>query len=122
MNKAYQEWRNGRSEWDVFDDSGNLIATVANESELPTVATVGGESFVRCECHRADEPRFLVRDGSGRGWCAETLYTSFTVEEREYREDEDDEFGQTFGEWMDSSSAGDEFDNSDSMFTVIRIN
>lgn len=68
------------------------------------------------------EPRFLVRDWSGRGWCAETLYTSFTAEEREYREDEDDEYAQAFGEWLDSSSAGDEFDNSDSMFTVIRIN
>jgi hypothetical protein len=77
----------------------------------------------------SEEPRFLVRDGSGRGWCVEKLYTEFDSDDRAFISDtaaaDEEEYGhpaQTFGEWLDGSSAGDEFDNDDQMFTVIRIN
>jgi len=124
MNRAYQEWRNGRSEWDIFNERGELLQTVTNEDDLRLAAVIDSTAgeFVKCTVHRTEEPRFLVRDESGRGWATECLYTSFTADEREYREDEEDEHCQTFGEWLDTCDAGDEFDNSDSIFTVIRIN
>ena len=131
MNKAFQVWENGESFWEVFNEKRELLCKVKTEDELKTVATIDPTSgeFVKCECYRTEEPRFLVRDESGRGWCAERTYTSFDTEERAYREDGTDtdyagnevEF-PSFGEWLDNSEAGDEFDNSDSMFTVIRIN
>ena len=77
----------------------------------------------------SEEPRFLVRDNSGRGWVAERLYTEFTIDERSFISDtaaaDEEEYGeeaQTFGEWLDDSDAGDEYENDDQMFTVIRIN
>jgi hypothetical protein len=80
--------------------------------------------FIECP-----EPRFLVRDESGRGWCAEWRYTDISADEREYREEGYDtdyagnevEF-ESFGEWLDNSDAGDEFVNGDQNFTVTRIN
>ena len=122
MNKAIQEWRNGRSEWDVFNSRGERIATVFNEDELKTVATIDGAEFVRCECIRTDEPRFLVRDESGRGWAAEWHYTDFTADERGRTDDPDDEYRETLGEWLDRSTIGDEYDDSEDVRTIIRIN
>lgn len=113
MTAAIECWHNGTKWFELWID-GKLSHMVQTAEEA---TAAGATEFIA-----TPEPRFLVRDGSGRGWCAETLYTSFTAEEREYKEDEDDEYAQTFGEWLDSSDAGDEFDNSDSMLTVIRIN
>jgi hypothetical protein len=119
--KAVQVWQDGAEWWEVRDADGTHLATVGSRVE----ATVfGATTFVETE-----EPRFFVRDESGRGWCAEWRYTDITNEEREYREEGCDtdyagneiEF-QSFGEWLDSSDAGDTFDNSDSMYTVTRIN
>jgi hypothetical protein len=66
------------------------------------------------------EPRFLVRDESGRGWAATTLYSEFTTEERDHVEDEE-EPEDTFGDWLDNASVGDEYRNTDQNFTVIRV-
>ena len=122
MFKAIKTWHGGESWWTLVNsDDGSFSHMVATKEEaIEDGATV----FVETE-----EPRFLVRDESGRGWATEVAYTSFTEEDREYREEGTDtdnagneiEF-QSFGEWLDESDAGDEFDNSDSMFTVIRIN
>jgi hypothetical protein len=76
-----------------------------------------------------DQPRFLLRDNSGRGFAIELMLSEFTTEEREYREEGTDtdyagneiEF-QSFGDWLDNSDAGDEYENTDANFTVIRIN
>jgi hypothetical protein len=119
MGKAIQVWQDGAEWWEVRDTDGTYLATVDSREDA---AEHGATAFIE-----TPEPRFLVRDGSGRGWCAETLYTQFTAEERDYRDDSCDVDGneedtQTFGEWLDSSDAGDEFDNADQMFTVIRIN
>jgi hypothetical protein len=111
--KAFQVWVDGEGWWEIRD-GGTFVATVAEKSEA---AEYGAVEFVE-----TDEPRFLVRDRSGRGWCVETLYSSFDADERAHNEDEDDEYSQTFGEWLDSSSAGEEYDNSDTMQTIIRIN
>lgn len=113
MITATREWNDGRECWYVAN--GREWINTFNTREEAIAA--GAESFVE-----TDEPRFLVRDGSGRGWCVETLYSSFDADERAHTEDEDDEFCPTFGEWLDSSSAGDEYDNSDTMQTIIRIN
>jgi hypothetical protein len=113
MIYAVECWHNGAKWYELWIDK-KLSHMVATREEAERE---GATEFTTTE-----EPRFLVRDGSGRGWCAETLYTSFTADEREYREDEDNEYCKSFGEWLDDSSAGDEFDNSDQMFTVIRIN
>jgi len=120
MVKAIQVWRDGGEWWEVWNGADGRIVEIAATREEAT--EYGATVFVE-----TPEPRFLVRDGSGRGWCAERFYTSFDAEERDYREESYDSDGneeetQTFGEWLDSSDAGDEFDNSDSMFTVIRIN
>jgi hypothetical protein len=135
MNTATQEWIGGGCVWEIRDHAGNLLATVEHcddrdelKKRLQTVGTISpSEGFVECRVTTTDEPRFLVRDGSGRNYCNEVRYTQFTAEDREYMEetydvDGEQEENQTFGEWLDSSHAGDEFDNSDSMFTVIRIN
>lgn len=116
--KAVQVWKDGCEWWEVWN--GRDIVDIVSSREEAVAR--GVDAFTT-----TDEPRFLVRDGSGRGWATETLYTSFTAEDREYREESYDVNGeeeetQTFGEWLDASDAGDEFDNSDSMFTVIRIN
>lgn len=118
MVKAVREWNDGRECWYVAD--GREWLGTFNTREEATAA--GAVEFIE-----SDEPRFLIRDESGRGCVAEVFYTSFTTEDREYREesydvDGNEEETQTFGEWLDTSSAGDEFDNSDSMYTVIRIN
>lgn len=118
--KAFQVWKDG-SEWWEVRDGGTFVATVDDRAKA---ADHGATVFIE-----TDEPRFLVRDESGRGWASEWRYTDFGADERNYREegtDTDDagneiEF-QTLGEWLDSSDAGDEFDNSDSMLTIIRIN
>jgi hypothetical protein len=118
--KAIQVWKDGCEWWEVW--SGREIVEIVSDRE--EASRIGATEFTT-----TDEPRFLVRDGSGRGWATEVAYSSFTTEDREYREEGTDtdnagneiEF-QSFGEWLDSSDAGDEFDNSDQMFTVIRIN
>jgi hypothetical protein len=120
MMKAFQVWKDGSEWWEVRED-GTFVATVDDRSQA---ADHGATAFIE-----TDEPRFLVRDESGRGWVAEWRYTDFSAGERDYSEegtDTDDagneiEF-QTLGEWLDSSDAGDEFDNSDAMLTIIRIN
>lgn len=68
-----------------------------------------------------EEIRFLVRDESGRGFTCEVKISEFTDEERAHVEDEDDP-ENTFGEWLDNSSAGEEYKNTDENYTVIRIN
>ena len=118
--KAVQVWRGGCEQWELWD-ARTMVDIVATRE----AAVARGVA----EFATTDEPRFLVRDESGRGWCVEREYTSFDADDREYREDGTDtdyagneiEFA-SFGEWLDDSDAGDEFDNSDQMFTVIRIN
>ena len=120
MMKAFQVWKDGGEWWEVRED-GTFVATVDDRAQA---ADHGATVFIE-----TDEPRFLVRDESGRGWVAEWRYTDFSAGERDYSEegaDTDDagneiEF-QTLGEWLDSSDAGDEFDNYDAMLTIIRIN
>lgn len=121
MKTAAQVWKDGSGWWEVWDTVERRVVDIVGTRE-EAKAAYGVAQFTITE-----EPRFLVRDGSGRGWCAERFYTSFDADEREYREESYDADGneeetQTFGEWLDSSDAGEEFDNSDSMFTVIRIN
>jgi hypothetical protein len=121
MTKAVQVWKDGSEWWEVFDTDGTYLEIVDTREDA---AEHGATVFVE-----TPEPRFLVRDESGRGWCAEWNYSDIGPDERDYREEGTDtdyagnevEF-QSFGEWLDSSDAGDEFDNSDQMFTVIRIN
>ena len=113
MITAFQVWKEGAEWWEVRDD-GTFVATVDGRVS----ATIHGATvFVE-----ADEPRFIVRDESGRGWCAEWKYREFDNDERSRREDDEDEYCQTLGEWLDNSSAGDEYSDSDSMTTIIRIN
>jgi hypothetical protein len=119
--KAYQVWRDGAEWWEVCDADGTYLEIVDDREEA---ARSGATTFVESE-----EPRFLVRDESGRGWCAEREYTSFDADDRDYREDGSDtdyagnevEF-PSLGEWLDNSEAGDEFENSDQMYTITRIN
>lgn len=118
MIKAVECWHGGSKWYELWID-GKLSHMVPTKDEA---IQAGADKFTETE-----EPRFLVRDESGRGGAVEVAYTDFTAEEREYREESYDIDGEeeettTFGEWLDSSSAGDEFDNSDSMFTVTRIN
>jgi hypothetical protein len=130
MNKAIQEWRGGVCVWDVINSSGELINTVAhtdNREELigrlQTIGTIDpAKGFTKCKVIETEEPRFLARDESGRGWCAEWKYTDIPQEDRAQCEDEEDEHCQTFGDWLDTSSAGNEYHDSDNMVTVIRIN
>lgn len=63
---------------------------------------------------------YLVRDDSGRGYAATFNYSDFAKEEREHKEDEEDEYCETFGEWLVSCDIGDEYKNTDEMHTVIR--
>jgi hypothetical protein len=119
MTKAVQVWKEGSEWWEVFDTDGTYLEIVDTRENA---ARHGATVFVE-----TPEPRFLVRDESGRGWCAEWHYSDIGPDEREYREesydvDGNEEDTQTFGEWLDSSDAGDEFENSDHMFTVARIN
>ena len=137
MNTATQEWIGGESVWEIRDHIGNLIDTMPHcedRSELlrmiQNVGTIDPiEGFVGCHIHFTEEPIFLVRDGSGRNYCTKRNYTDFDADDRAYvdecDEDEAQENGlhaQTFGEWLDSAELGDEFDNADDMFTVIRVN
>lgn len=120
MIKAVECWHNGAKWYELWIDR-KLSHMVATREEAERE---GATEFTTTE-----EPRFLVRDESGRGCAAEVSYTQFTAEEREYREEGTDtdyagnevEF-QSFGEWLDSSSAGDEYRNTDENYTVIRIN
>jgi hypothetical protein len=122
MFKAIKTWHGGEFWWTLVNtDDRSFSHMVATKEEA---TEEGATVFVE-----TDEPRFLIRDESGRGWATEVAYTSFTTEDREYREEGTDtdyagnevEF-QSFGEWLDDSDAGDEFDNTDQNFTVTRIN
>lgn len=64
--------------------------------------------------------QYLVRDDSGRGYAATLEFSDFTKEEREHREDDSDEYCQSFGEWLVSCDIGDEYKNTDDMHTVTR--
>ena len=66
------------------------------------------------------EREYLIRDDSGRGIARTLEYLHFTKEEWEHKEDEEDEYCQTFGEWLLSCDVGDEYKNTDEMHTVIR--
>lgn len=111
--KAVSCWHDGEKWYMIHEDDGTLSHAVATKEE----ATEDGATvFVERE-----EPRFLLRDESGRGFANEVAYTEFTEDERDHIEDED-EPDDTFGEWLDNSSAGDEYRNTDENYTVIRIN
>lgn len=70
--------------------------------------------------HICNGREYLVRDDSGRGYTATLDFSDFTKEERAYREDDSDEYCQSFGEWLVSCDIGDEYKNADDMRTVIR--
>ena len=110
--KAVQVWKDGCEWWEVWN--GRDIVEIVSDRE--EAARIGADEFTT-----TDEPRFLVRDESGRGFANEFNYSEFTTEERGHIEDED-EPDDTFGEWLDNSSAGDEYRNTDENYTVIRIN
>lgn len=117
--KAFGVWKDGEKWYMLHEADGTPSHAVATKEEA---IAEGAAVFFEDE-----EPRFLVRDESGRGWACERPYSSFDQEEREYMEetydiDGNQEENQTLGEWLDSSSAGDEFANSDQMLTIIRIN
>jgi len=111
--KAVSCWKDGEKWYMIRDEDGVFSHAVATKDEA---ISDGCAVFVEL-----DEPRFLVRDESGRGYASETNYSDFTAEDREHIEDED-EPDDTFGEWLDNSSAGDEYENTDENYTVIRIN
>jgi hypothetical protein len=116
--KAFQVWRDGECWFDIRED-GAFVAAVGSRKEA---VDHGATAFVDRE-----EPRFLIRDGSGRGGAAEVSYTEFTLDERSHCEESFDVDGEpedvpTFGDWLDSSCAGDEYENTDQNYTVIRIN
>jgi hypothetical protein len=122
MTKAIQVWKDGSEWWEVWSgEDGRVVEVVATREEA---TEYGATIFIE-----TPEPRFLVRDESGRGWCAEWHYTDIGTDEREYREEgyDTDYAGneiesQSFGEWLDNSDAGDEFNNGDQLYTVTRIN
>jgi hypothetical protein len=111
--KALSCWKDGEKWYMIHDEDGSFSHAVANKDEA---VAEGVMVFIE-----QDEPRFLVRDESGRGYASEISYSEFSGEEREHIEDEDDS-ENTFGEWLDHSSAGDEYENTDDNHTVIRIN
>jgi hypothetical protein len=123
-----KEYEQGEIWWHIRDEDNIEFGVVATLDEAIRFGVDAGhtEAFRLIEC---EEPRFLIRDGSGRGWCVEKLYTEFDSDDRAFISDtaaaDEEEYGhlaQTFGEWLDDSDAGDEYDNDDQMFTVIRIN
>jgi hypothetical protein len=69
--------------------------------------------------------RFLVRDESGRGFAAtltmDDILASWSPEDIDYRPDPDDDFCESFREWMADSSAGDEYRHDELNVTVIRV-
>jgi hypothetical protein len=107
--------------WNVRDECGIIFGVVATLEEAKEFGISAGH-VVACNVIETDEPLFLVRDDSGRGIAEPVSYLQFDSADREYfnRENDDttDEF--TFGEWLDSSSIGDEYRNDDQNFTVIR--
>jgi hypothetical protein len=118
---AITVWKDGAAWFELRDEDGAHTATVATREEA---MAYGVAKFID-----TPEPRFLVRDDSGRGWCSETSYTQFDADDRAFMSEtalaDEEEYGeepQSFGEWLDNSSAGDEYENDDQMFTVIRIN
>jgi hypothetical protein len=117
---AVHVWRDGAEWFELWADR-EVVDIVSTREEA---TAQGATTFIETE-----EPRYFVRDESGRGWCAEWRYTDITNEEREYREEGTDTDyagneveNQSFGEWLDSSDAGDTFDHSDQMLTITRIN
>ena len=112
--KALSCWKDGEKWYMICDEDGSFSHAVATKDEA---VAEGAMVFIE-----QDEPIFLVRDDSGRGIAEPVSYLQFDSADREYfnRENDDttDEF--TFGEWLDSSSIGDEYRNDDQNFTVIR--
>jgi len=111
--KAISCWKDGEKWYMMHDEDGGFSHAVSSRDEAVAEGVV---VFIE-----QDEPRFLVRDESGRGFVSELSYSEFSSEEREQIEDEDAP-EDTFGEWLDNSSAGDEYENIDENHTVIRIN
>ena len=112
--KAISIWKDGDKWYMLRDDDGTFSHAVATKDEA---TEEGATIFIETE-----EPRFLVRDESGRGWKRETLYTEFTAEDREHKRDDDDEYCETLGDWLDNDNGDEEYDNSDDNVTIIRIN
>jgi len=65
---------------------------------------------------------FLVRDESRRQGAFKYTTEDFTDEQKNYCWDESDEFGETLGEWLGHCELGDEYENTEDRYTVIRIN
>lgn len=70
-------------------------------------------------------PRFVIRDNSGRGVCAEwtidELRTQWSADDLNYSADPDDELSPTLSDWLDSAELFDQFDNVDEHWTITRI-
>jgi hypothetical protein len=70
-------------------------------------------------------PRFVIRDHSGRGVCAEwtldELRAQWCADDLGYSADPDDELSPTLSDWLDSAELFDQFDNVDEHWTITRI-
>jgi len=111
--KAISCWKDGEKWYMIRDENGAFSHAAGTKEEA---IAEGITVFVEL-----DEPRFLVRDESGRGCASELDYSDFTAEERGHIEDEY-KHDDTFGDWLDNSSAGDEYENTDENYIVIRLN
>lgn len=67
------------------------------------------------------EKRFLVKDHSGRGF-AVTLPISDVRErwDRNFKNDPDDEWEETLGDWLESADVGDTFTNTEDKCSFTR--
>jgi hypothetical protein len=68
-----------------------------------------------------NEKQFMVRDHSGRG-IVSTLPISHMKEhwEQDYKNDPDDQYEPTLGEWLDDAQVGDEYRHDDEVCSIIR--
>lgn len=107
--------------WYVRDENGIVFGVVATLDEAMTFGIDAGHS-VACKVRETVEPLFLIRDDSGRGIAESVSYLQFDGDDRKYinRQDDDNCDDETFGEWLDTCSIGDEYKNEERNFTVIR--
>jgi len=68
-----------------------------------------------------NEKQFMIRDNSGRG-IVSTLPISHIREtwDLAFKDNPDDEYEMSLGEWLEDAEIGDEFDHEDEACTIIR--
>lgn len=116
MNTIRKKLLGDELKYEVYSPTGELLARVSDYKEASRFG-----KYVLDYCSEYNEPRFLIRDESGRGYVNEAALSELTEDESSYNPDESDEYSEPLGEWASRCDIGEEFYHDENEATYIRI-